>query len=99
MIVIIGKVTVKAGKEDEFNTEVNKAIEASLKEDGVSRYELVRSVAEPNDYLLIEEYENESALASHSEAEHMKILGASLANLVAGPPDVKRYMVTSVEDL
>ena len=99
MILIIGKVSVQPDKLQQFFSEVNKAIEATLKEAGVSRYELVQSVGEPNTYMLIEEYADEAALASHSESEHLKRLGSMLGSMVAGPPQIKKYNVTSTEML
>ncbi len=99
MIVIIGKVSVQPDKLEQFFSEVNKAIEATLKEVGVSRYELVQSVGEPNTFLLIEEYADEAVLASHSETEHLKRLGSMLGTMLAGPPVVKKYNVTSTEML
>ncbi len=99
MIVIIGKVSVQPDKLEQFFSEVNKAIEATLREAGVSRYELVQSVGEPNTFLLIEEYADEAVLASHSETEHLKRLGAMLGTMLAGPPVVKKYNVSSTEML
>jgi (4S)-4-hydroxy-5-phosphonooxypentane-2,3-dione isomerase len=99
MIVIIGKVSIQPDKLEIFLGEVNKAIEATLKEAGVSRYELVQSVGKPNTFLLIEEYADEAALASHSESEHLKRMGAMLGAMLAGPPEVKKYNVTSTEML
>ena len=99
MIVIIGKVSIQPTKLEQFFSEVKKAIEATRKEAGVSRYELVQPVEEPNTFMLIEEYADEAALASHSETEHLKRLGAMLGTMLAGPPEVKKYNVTSTEML
>jgi quinol monooxygenase YgiN len=56
-------------------------------------------VGEPNTFMLIEEYADEAAAASHSETEHMKRLGAMLGTMLAGPPEIKKYNVTSTEML
>ena len=97
MIVLIVKVSVRADKLEQFLGEVNLAIEATRKEAGVTRYELVQSVEEPTTFLMIEEYEDEAALAAHSETEHMRRLLAVLGTMVAGPPEGTRYNVTSAE--
>jgi len=99
MLVIIGKVSIQPAKREQFFSEVNIAIAATRKEAGVSRYELVQPVGEPNTFMLIEEYADEAALASHSESEHLKRLGAVLGMLLAGPPEIKKYTVTSTEML
>ena len=99
MIVIIGKVAVQPDKLELFFSEINKAIEATQKEAGVSRYELAQSVGEPNNYLVNEEYANEAAIASHIETEHMKRLGPVLGTMVDAPPVGKKYYVTSTEML
>ncbi|MBK8048647.1 MAG: antibiotic biosynthesis monooxygenase [Anaerolineales bacterium] len=97
MIVIIGKVTIQPDKQAWFIEEINKAVEATLQEDGVSRYELVQAVGEPNTFMMLEEYADEAALAHHMGTEHLKALGAALGNVLAGPPEIKRYNVTSTE--
>jgi quinol monooxygenase YgiN len=97
MIVLIGKVTIQPNKREQFLTEVGKAVQATLKEDGINRYELVEFVGEPDTFGLIEEYVDEAALAAHSESEHRKTLVSMLGDMLAGPPEVKRYNVSSSE--
>jgi quinol monooxygenase YgiN len=94
MILIIGSVPIRPDKRDLFLSEVRSAARASLAEEGVSRYELVESVDEPNRFLLIEEYADEASLAAHSESEHLKALGALLGEVLAGAPDIRRFDVT-----
>ena len=97
MIIIIGSVSIQPDKRELFLAETNKAVRASRAEDGVSRYELVESVEKPNTFLLIEEYADEAVLASHAESQHMQALGAVLGQVLAGPPDVRQYNVSSVQ--
>ncbi len=99
MILIIGKCSIQPDKLEQFLSEVNKAIEATLKENGISRYELVQLVGEPNTFSLIEEYADEATLVSHMGTEHMKTLIATLGTMLVGPPDVKKYIVASTEML
>ena len=99
MIVLIAKATIQPDKLEQFLDAVKIATEASLKEEGVTRYELVQSVDEDNTFLLIEEYADEASFASHGDAEHTKTLGATLGTMIAGPPEIKRYSVTNVEML
>ena len=99
MIVIIGSVSVQPDKRDLFLAETKKAVQASREEDGVNRYELVESVEQPNNFTLIEEYADEAALASHAESQHMKTLGAQLGEVLAGPPEIQQYTVSSVQTL
>jgi quinol monooxygenase YgiN len=95
MIVLIGKVSIQPTKLEQFLSEVNKAIEASRKEAGISRYELVQPVGEPNTFMFIEEFTDEAALESHSKTEHLKRWRAMLGTMLAGPPEIKKYNVTS----
>ncbi len=78
---------------NQLSTEQNQALARKLV------YELVQSVGEPNTYLLIEEYADEAAMASHSESKHLKRLGNILGSMVAGPPQIKKYNLTSTEML
>ncbi len=97
MIVIIGKVSIQPAMRDEFLSVVNTAIEASRKEAGIIRYELVQPFGEPNTFMLIEEYADEATVASHAETEHTKNLGAVLGTMLAGPPEIKQYNVSSTQ--
>ena len=97
MIVLIVRVSVQPNKLEQFLGEVNVAIEATRKEAGVMRYELVQSVEAPATFLMIEEYVDEAALAAHDESEHMRRLLAMLGTMVAGPPEGTRYNVASTE--
>ena len=99
MILIIGKVSIQPDKVEPFLCEAQRTIVASLSEDGVSRYELVQSVKDPNTFLFLEEYADEATLISHVGTEHLQSLLATLGDVMAGPPEGKRYNVASTEML
>ncbi len=99
MIIIIGSVSIQPDKRELFLAETNKAVNASRAEDGISRYELVESVEQPNTFTMIEEYADEAVLASHAESQHIQALGAVLGRVLAGPPNIRQYDVSSVQTL
>jgi quinol monooxygenase YgiN len=44
-------------------------------------------------YLMLELYENEAALAAHGQSEHFRASGRSFKGLMAGAPQIQRLQV------
>lgn len=86
------RIPVLAGKEDEFKT-VFLAMRADVlaKEPGCNMYDLYcnRNADEQGNpqFVVMEQWANEAALAEHREQTHMKEGLPKLASLVAGAPD------------
>jgi quinol monooxygenase YgiN len=87
MKAIIAKAKVQEGKEAEFEKvalELARQVEAN--EPGNKLYKLCRSAE--GDYLFIELYDSNEAMAEHGAAPHMKEAGPKFFSLMAGRPEI-----------
>ncbi len=56
-------------------------------------------IADPDTFLLFEEWESDEALRAHFGTPHMAEFNGALSGLVASPPRVMRYEVTAAGTL
>lgn len=92
MLAIIARLNVAEGKEAEFEKHMlGLADQVRANEPGNSLYELCRDG--DGNYLVLELYQDEEALAAHGQSEHFKAAGAGFRGLMAGPPEITRLNV------
>ena len=92
MIAIIAKLTVHAGKEDEFKAAGAEMV-AAVKANEAGRtlaYTLAQSAANPAEFYFLEMYADADALAAHSKSPHMAAFGGKLPGVVNGRPEITR---------
>ena len=92
MIGVIAKLNVKPEAAEEFEEvflSLSEAVRAN--EPGCIMYQLCRD--DDGNYVVMEMYESEEALAAHGQSEHFKASGASFKGLMAGPPEIQRMQV------
>lgn len=89
MIGVVAKLNVKAGMEAEFEDvflTLSEAVRAN--EPGCLLYQLCKDP--DGNYVVLEMYESEEALAAHGQSEHFKAAGAGFKGKMGGPPEVTR---------
>ena len=92
MIAVIAKLNVAEGKEAEFETAMLAlAAQVRANEPGNDLYTLCKDA--DGNYVVMELYKDEEALAAHGQSEHFKASGASFKGIMAGPPDIQRMEV------
>jgi quinol monooxygenase YgiN len=92
MLAVIAKLNVAEGKEAEFEAHMlGLAEQVRANEPGNDMYTLCKD-AEGN-YIVLELYKDEEALAAHGQSEHFKAAGAGFKGLMAGAPDITRLTV------
>ena len=92
MIAIIAKLTVNAGKEEEFKAAGAEMV-AAVKANEAGRtlqYTLAQSSANPTEFYFLEAYADADALAAHSKTPHMAAFGGKLPGVVAARPEITR---------
>lgn len=99
MIVIAGQIPVQPEKREEAVAAALEMAAATQQEAGCITYDFHASLADPNLFLIFEEWETAEALAAHSQTPHMAVFRQKLGNVVAGKGWIKRYEVASVGDL
>jgi quinol monooxygenase YgiN len=99
MIVVVGRVRTDAERREEMIRIGQTVAAASRGEAGCLNYALYEDSESENDFVFVEEWENEEALQRHFGTPHIaEFMGAIQATLVA-PPDVRFHTIESTRDL
>lgn len=92
MIVVIAKLKVQEGKEDQFTAAGRKMVaHVKANEPGTLTYTLNQSTADRTDFVFYEVYRDQEAFAAHAGSDTMKDFGRSLGGVVAGRPEITMY--------
>lgn len=92
MLAVIAKLNVAEGKEADFEKHMlGLAEQVRANEPGNDMYTLCRD--EEGNYIVLELYKDEEALAAHGASEHFKAAGAGFKGLMAGAPEITRLKV------
>jgi quinol monooxygenase YgiN len=89
MIGVTAKLNVKpeaAAEFEEVFLNLSEAVRAN--EPGCLLYQLCKD--DEDNYIVMEMYESEEALAAHGQSEHFKAAGAGFKGKMGGPPEIKR---------
>lgn len=94
MIGILVKITVKPhGHTDFENAFAAQAQAVRSHENGNRLYDLFRSRTHPNQYTLVEIYNDEAALEAHRTSAHMTAHRARTALFVSEEPEIAEFDV------
>jgi len=89
MIGVTAKIPVQDGKQAEFENVFKDLTEKVLaNEPGCKMYQLCKAKGSDTDYVVMEVYESEDALAAHGKTEHFRAAQPALGGCVAGAPDI-----------
>lgn len=91
MLVIV---TVKEGQGKALEDLMKPCIAATRKEKGCIAYDLNRDPKEVTKYHVYERWQSVAALEHHMQTEHIKTLLSKIGDVIAGPPEVKFYVVS-----
>jgi quinol monooxygenase YgiN len=86
MVTVVGKLTIKAGKEQEFEKTMKQVVPEVRKEPGNRAYVMCRSKEDCRVFVFYEEYVDDDAVAVHRK--HLGEL-VNLAALLDGEPQVE----------
>ena len=87
---IVATLKIKPGKEAEFEA-VFRELQAAVKanEPGALQYEVFKSKAHASTYIVMEQYNDEAALAAHRTTPHMAAAGPKLGAVLDGRPGIE----------
>jgi quinol monooxygenase YgiN len=94
VIIITGLVAVRAEMREEAVALGRWMAEETERESGCVRYRFYADLADPNLFLLFEEWETEAALRAHFQTPHMARFTAALPGIVGAPPVITRYEIS-----
>ena len=89
MVTLTAKLTVKAGKEQEFETTMKDVVPKVRQEAGNRAYVMCRAKDNPQVFMFYEEYVDQAAFDAHRK--HLGELGVNLAAVLDGAPVLEFY--------
>ena len=90
-INVVVKVTARPDKAAEMRAVVIKLAADSRGEDGCIRYDVLQNTAEPQMFVLVEEWASNADLDAHNLTPHVHEAIMKATPLAAAPLDVGRY--------
>jgi quinol monooxygenase YgiN len=92
MLTIVARIKIKAGNEGEAEAALEDMI-AYVKraEPGTLRYALHRSLGDPTQLLMYEQYVDQTAVDTHGTSERIQQLFSALGPLLDGQPSIEMY--------
>ena len=92
MLALIAKFDIAEGREADFESAMGALAEqVRANEPGNELYTLCKDA--DGNYLMLELYKDEAALAAHGQTEHMKAAGPSFQGVMAGRPELQQLEV------
>ncbi len=85
MLIVHVHVHVLPGRADAFIEETRKNARASLAEPGVLRFDVVRDLADPDRFVLVEVYRDDAAPAAHKATAHYAAWRDAVEPMMAEP--------------
>jgi len=89
---------VRKGAEDAFRAASIANAEASRREAGVVRFDLLEDRDHPEHFVLVETYRDAAAAAAHKETAHYAAWRDTVAGLMAEPRRSEKYVNVSPDD-
>jgi len=89
IITLTAKLTIKEGKEKEFEAMMKEVVPKVRAEEGNLTYTMCRSKDNPRAFLFFEEYADQEAVQAHGQ--HLGELGIDFASYFDGPPVAEYY--------
>ena len=89
VITLTAKLTIKAGKEKEFETLMKGIVPKVRQEEGNLAYTMCRSKDNPRVFLFFEEYADQAAVQAHGR--HLRELGVDFSSFLDGPVVAEYY--------
>ncbi|HEY1834013.1 MAG TPA: putative quinol monooxygenase [Solirubrobacteraceae bacterium] len=99
MIVVVGRVKTDAEKRADLVRIGQAVAAASRQEAGCINYAIYGDTESDTDFVFVEEWESEQALAEHFRTPHIASFMRDVVTALVAPPDVKFHTVASSKDL
>ena len=98
MLIVVGRVSGNPERREELIELLRWMQNESLREPGCRNYGFFESVAGPDEFIAVEEWESVEALRDHFAAPSVSGFGARLGGLIAGRATVEIHGVAATSD-
>ena len=99
LLVVHVHVHVKPDAVEAFRTATIENAQASVREPGIARFDVVQSIDDPTRFVLIEVYRNADAPAAHKQTAHYAQWRDRVASFMAEPRGSLKYTSCFLPDL
>jgi quinol monooxygenase YgiN len=94
MIVLHATINIKPGKRDQAIPVFLEMEQATHQEPGCIEYTFVSTLGNPDIFMAVERWQDQTALDGHNKSAHMAAFRKQLPELVEGPSALKLYDAT-----
>ncbi len=98
LLIVHVHVRVRPGREEAFRLASLANAEASRREPGVVRFDLIRDRDDGSHFVLVEIYRDSAAAGAHKRTAHYEKWRDAVADLMAAPRSSAKYVNLSPED-
>jgi quinol monooxygenase YgiN len=99
VIVVVGRVRTDADKRAEL-IRIGQAVAAASREEaGCIDYRLYEDTENSNEFVFVEEWQNDEALQQHFRTSHIAAFMGAIPATIVAPPDVHFHEIASTRDL
>ena len=98
MLVVHVHVRVRPERVDDFLVASRANAEASLREPGVLRFDVVQDLADAPHVVLVEVYRDDDAAAAHKQTPHYATWRDTVEEMMAAPRQSTRYASVFPDD-
>lgn len=88
---VVARVTAKPEQAAAAAAVLQALVPPTRREAGCLRYELLRNAEDPAEFVFVEEWRDAASLEAHFATPHFQVALARLPELVAAPPEIRRY--------
>ena len=92
MIIVLVYIHVKSEFIDEFRKATIENAFNSIKESGISRFDLIQQQDDVSRFVLIEGYQDHEATLRHKESQHYQLWRDQVAEMMAEPRYSIKYL-------
>lgn len=92
---VVARITARPETVGQVRELLTRFIDPTRSESGCIAYELLQNTQDPTDFTFVEEWTDNAALDAHLASPHMARGLPTLLQLVAQPPDIRRYSVVA----
>jgi quinol monooxygenase YgiN len=94
-LAVLVSVSVLPEAVDAFRIASLANAEASIREPGVVRFDVIQENADPTRFVLIEVYRDADGATAHKQTAHYQTWRDTVASMMAGPRTSKTYATVS----
>jgi (4S)-4-hydroxy-5-phosphonooxypentane-2,3-dione isomerase len=91
MPVVLVDIHVKPGSCEAFKEATLANVRASLREEGIARFDLLERQDDPERFVLVEAYRSPEAQANHKQTSHYAVWADTVASMMAEPRTSARF--------